>query len=94
MHQSIDGLPPAASTLTCSYSNRTGSLQIVRITNIEGWYFERVVFPGQTIIFCAAMEALLEVYTGNHATCLLSDSIPCGQLEMCEPVQVMPVGAE
>jgi hypothetical protein len=94
MHQSIDGLPSAAHSLTCSYANRTGSLQIVRITNVEGWYFERVVFPGQTIIFCAIADALLEVYTGSHATCLLSDSIPCVHLEVREFGRAVPVGAE
>jgi len=94
MHQPLDGLPPVPTSLTCSYVNRTGSLQIVRITNIDGWYFERVVFPGQTIIFCAAQEAVLEVYTGSHATCLLADSIPCAQLEVREISQVMPVGVD
>ena len=84
MNQSIDGLPPAVTSLTCSYANRTSSLQIVRITNVPGWYFERVIFPGQTILFCAAAEALLEVYTGSHATCLLADTIPCTQLEVKE----------
>ncbi|MBC7880170.1 MAG: DUF1830 domain-containing protein [Anaerolineae bacterium] len=91
MHQSIDGLPPIATSLTCSYANRTGSLQIVRITNIEGWYFERVVFPGQTILFCTAQDAVLEVYTGSHATCLLADTIPCTQLEVQEFSSPLPV---
>jgi hypothetical protein len=91
MHQSIDGLPPATISLTCSYANRTGTLQIVRITNVEGWYFERVVFPGQTILFCTAQDAVLEIYTGSHATCLLADTISCTQLEVQEFSSPLPV---
>ncbi|WP_245595912.1 DUF1830 domain-containing protein [Gloeobacter kilaueensis] len=69
-------------------------MQIVRITNVAGWYFERVVFPAQTILFCTPPEAVLEVYTGSHATCLLADSVPCSQLEIREVVSSLPVAAE
>ncbi|MBW4699188.1 MAG: DUF1830 domain-containing protein [Aphanocapsa lilacina HA4352-LM1] len=94
MQQSLDGLPLAGTHLTCSYANRTGGLQIVRVTNVPGWYFERVVFPAQTILFCALPEAQLEVYTGSHATCLLADTIPCTQLEIREMVSSIAVAAD
>jgi len=29
--------------ILCSYVNATGILQIVRVTNISNWYFERVI---------------------------------------------------
>lgn len=91
MSQSIDGLPPAhTGNLTCVYTSRMSALQIVRISNIEEWYFERVIFPGQTIMFSAPAEAVLEIYSGSYATCLLADCIPCTQLQMREaPVQVV-----
>jgi len=55
-------------------------MQIVRITNIQNWYFERVVFPGQRLMFEAMLEAQLEIHTGMMASAILSDTIPCDRL--------------
>ena len=53
---------------------------MARITNIPNWYFERVVFPGQKLIFEASLEASLEVHSGMMASSILSDTIPCRKL--------------
>lgn len=44
------------------------------------WYFERVVFPGQRLVFESFSAALLEVHTGMMASAILSDTIPCDRL--------------
>jgi hypothetical protein len=54
----------------------------VRITNVVNWYFERVVFPGQRLVFEAIKDALLEIHTGMMASAILSDTIPCERLSL------------
>lgn len=66
----------------CCYRNVTSQIQIARIVNIPNWTFERAVFPGQHLIFKALPEARLEIYTGTIASALLSDKVPCDQLQI------------
>lgn len=49
---SLDALPIAkAQVFLCGYRNETSAIQVIRITNIADWYFERVVFPGAWLLF-------------------------------------------
>ncbi|MEO1295318.1 MAG: DUF1830 domain-containing protein [Cyanobacteria bacterium J06636_16] len=81
MAQILDQLPPDQSEpILCCYVNATSKMQVVRVTNIQNWYFERVVFPGQRLMFEAAPQALLEIHTGMMASAILSDTIPCERL--------------
>lgn len=81
MAQILDHLPSDQSEpILCCYVNATSKVQVARITNIENWYFERVVFPGQRLMFEAVPEALLEIHTGMMASAILSDTIPCERL--------------
>ena len=81
MAQILDPLPPDQSDqILCCYVNATSKIQISRISNIDNWYFERVVFPGQRLVFEAPPEAVLEIHTGMMATAILSDNIPCERL--------------
>jgi hypothetical protein len=81
MAQILDRLPPDQSTpILCCYVNATSKMQVVRITNIHNWYFERVVFPGQRLMFEAIRDAQLEIHTGMMASAILSDTIPCNRL--------------
>jgi Domain of unknown function (DUF1830) len=81
MAQILDPVPNGLkSSMLCCYVNTTSQIQIARISNISNWYFERVVFPGQRLIFEALPEALLEVHTGMMASAILSDTIPCTRL--------------
>jgi hypothetical protein len=68
--------------LLCCYTNSTPQIQVVRITDIPGWYFERVVFPSQRLIFEAPSGSHLEVHTGMMASSILSDTIACQELAM------------
>ncbi len=85
MTQTLDSLPPAHSDpILCSYINTTNRIQIARITNVSDWYFERVVFPGQRLLFEATSDAQLEIHTGTIASAILSDRISCHSLKVTE----------
>lgn len=81
MAQIIDPLPQGENDrLLCCYVNSTSQIQVARITNIPNWYFERVVFPGQRLVFEAVASAMLEIHSGMMASAILSDTIPCSRL--------------
>jgi hypothetical protein len=85
MAQLID--PPPSDepdTILCCYVNATSKIQIARVSNVPNWYFERVVFPGQRLLFEAMPIAMLEIHTGMMASAILSDTIPCLQLKLDE----------
>jgi len=70
--------------ILCGYFNATSLIQIVRIANISNWYFERVVFPGQRLLFEALPDALLEIHTYEMVNAILSNTIPCARLRVNE----------
>jgi hypothetical protein len=85
MAQILDAIPHNENdAILCCYVNATSQIQIARITNITNWYFERVVFPGQRLVFEALPEALLEIHSGMMASSILSDTIPCKRLCVTE----------
>jgi hypothetical protein len=70
------------NSILCCYVNATSQIQIARITNVPNWYFERVVFPGQRLVFEAHQSAALEIHSGMMASAILSDTIPCTKLKL------------
>lgn len=70
--------------ILCGYVNATNQIQIARIGNIQNWHFERVVFPGQRLLFRAAANAQLEIHTGRVARAIVSEIIPCNCLRIDE----------
>ena len=85
MAQILDPLPlDSSSHLVCCYVNATSKIQIARISNVPNWYYERVVFPGQRLVFEAPPKSLLEIHTGMMASAILSDKIPCDRLCILE----------
>ncbi|NJL46755.1 MAG: DUF1830 domain-containing protein [Leptolyngbyaceae cyanobacterium SM2_5_2] len=86
MAQILDPLPSDSSRqILCCYINATSKIQIARITNVPDWYFERVVFPGQRLMFETVPKALLEIHTGMMASAILSDTVPCERLAIDQP---------
>jgi hypothetical protein len=82
MAQIFDPLPPdIQEPALCSYVNATSKIQIARITNIPSWYFERVVFPGQRLVFEAMPHALLEIHSGMMSA-IIADTITCDRLRV------------
>jgi hypothetical protein len=85
MSQIFDPVPATRTDcLLCCYVNVTDKIQVARITNVPNWYFERVVFPGQRLVFEAVREAQLEIHTGMMASAILSDTIACERLILQE----------
>ncbi|MCU0524488.1 MAG: DUF1830 domain-containing protein [Elainella sp. Prado103] len=83
MAQIFDPIPSNAKAyMLCCYVNATSKIQVVRITNIQNWYFERVVFPGQRLVFEALPNAQLEIHCGMMASAILADTIPCNRLRI------------
>ncbi|MEP1062687.1 MULTISPECIES: DUF1830 domain-containing protein [Cyanophyceae] len=81
MTQILDSLPAdCANRILCYYSNNTRKIKLVRITNLPNWYFERVVFPSERLLFEALPEAQLEVYVTNVSTMTLVELIKCDRL--------------
>lgn len=73
---------PTPTPVLCCYINATAHIEIARITNISHWYFERVVFPGQRLIFKAPVTAKLEIHTGTAISSILSETIECQTLQL------------
>lgn len=91
MAQILDPLPSNVSNrILCCYVNATSQIQIARISNIANWYFERVVFPGQRLLFEALPDALLEIHTGSMASAIISDTIPCSRLQIDQNAPGIP----
>jgi hypothetical protein len=91
MSQILDSIPENHDQrLVCCYVNATSKIQIARITNIENWYFEKVVFPGQQLMFETTIDAQLEIHSGMMASSILSDVIPCIQLQVQDESQLVP----
>jgi hypothetical protein len=83
MSQILDPLPKdGVSVILCCYVNATSQIQVSRITNVPNWYFERVVFPGQRLMFEAPPSAQIEIHSGMMASAILSDTIPCERLRI------------
>ncbi|MEO0646172.1 MAG: DUF1830 domain-containing protein [Cyanobacteria bacterium J06650_10] len=69
-----------STKIICGYTNPTSRIQILRISNIENWFFERAVIPQSSILFEAFQDAKLEVHTSEMMSTILSDVIPCCEL--------------
>lgn len=79
--QILDALPTALSErVLCAYQNITPEIQILRISNIANWYFERVVFPCDRLLFETVSGAQLEVYSYSTGISSPASSISCRNL--------------
>jgi Domain of unknown function (DUF1830) len=90
MSQIFDPVPTPNDRMLCCYVNDSSSIQIARITDVPNWYFERVVFPTQRLVFEAVSSAHLEIHTGMMASSILSDTIPCVELAMLDIAAIAP----
>lgn len=70
--------------ILCCYSNSTSRIQTIQIANIADLHFERVIFPGQRVMFEAVPEANLEIKTSENDTSLVS----CDRLRVTEVISL------
>ena len=68
----------------CIYRNDTESVQIIRIAQPNASFFERVVFPNQSIQFAAPIDALLEICECVLSGLIHADTIPCSQIAVVD----------
>lgn len=71
-----------ADPILCCYVNKTDKLQVGRIVNIPNWHFERVILPGQRLLFEAQVAGLLEVHVITDSSTSLLSTIPCPDLQI------------
>ena len=76
----VYSLESQIKSIICAYHNRTSSLQVIKIENIKSFSWEKVVFPGQTILFNTVKQAKLTIYSNDNATAILTDTIACSKL--------------
>lgn len=74
--------------ILCFYTNVTNQIQIARITNIPNWNFERVVFPGQRLLFESVLDAQLQIHTCMTGDAIFLDRITCNCLRVNEGIRV------
>ncbi len=67
------------STQLFYYRNTTSQVQIVRLDQVLP-RFEKVVFPGERLLFYATSMAFLDIYTSPTPDLMLTDRISCAQL--------------
>ena len=79
-HEKIS--PESKKMVTCYYVNRSPWLEILRISNVDLWYFEKIVFPHQRLTFDAPHEGLVEIYTSESGDPALADRLSCEQLKI------------
>lgn len=68
--------------LLCYYANQTQQLQVIKITDKPDLNFERVIFPGQRLLFQAPSTSQLQVYSQTAFATLTQESIPCQDLQV------------
>jgi hypothetical protein len=70
----------SSTRFLCSYTNVTRHLEIIRIKNIPDLHLERVIFPGERLMFEAVPEAQIEIQFHDS----LRVVVPCHQLRVTE----------
>jgi hypothetical protein len=79
----LNSLPTEyTNRILCYYTNPSKQIQIIRIINIPNWYFERVLFPQQRLLFEAIPHAYLEVYKKRFGVADLAATILCDFLQV------------
>lgn len=73
-----------SAAILCCYINVTAHIQIARLPKLKNGFSERVIFPGERLLFEATPEAQLEIHTAKPANIILSQKIPCDRLQVCE----------
>lgn len=74
----------SSEQILCCYANRSELSQTVRITNVPERFFERVVFPGQSILFETHPDALVEVHTFTANDTAVKVDVACDRLRVDE----------
>ena len=82
----------SSEPILCFYTNCTSKIQIVRVNSIQKFDFERIVFPGQRLLFKALPDAQLEIHTNRKESLTeisnLVEVISCVHLRVHEEMSL------
>ncbi len=70
------------STILCYYTNSTRKMQLIRVTDSQNLYLEKIVFPQQRILLEALPKGKLEIYTNQAGNPRCVQIIPCQNLQV------------
>jgi hypothetical protein len=73
-------------SILCCYVNRTNLPQVGWLANLPSWQFERLILPGESILFTTDAEARLELHAVTTKTALHVEQIPCQLLSIGEDI--------
>lgn len=73
---------PQEPLISCCYANTTKSPKIIRMTDADNRYLEKVVLPDTKIYFQAQPESFLEVHGNDMISSILEDRIVCSHLQV------------
>ena len=65
--------------ILCFYINTTSEIQIARL-NSNNINLEKIIFPGDRLLFEALPDAELEIHIGANGQETLCEKIPCLEL--------------
>lgn len=66
------------------YRNTTSQIQVIRVDRVVSQWVEKVVFPGEQMLFYSIPEAWFDVYNSTRTGLTLVRRIPCSQLQVLE----------
>lgn len=70
------------SWMLCYYKNQSQTVQILTIDNVEDWYFERLVYPEERLVFEAPEMAQLRIHYQPASEEPTIEIIPCYQIRV------------
>jgi len=73
---------PKIPLILCYYTNVGNKLQILRLENISEDLNEKIIFPGQRILFQALPGSILKIYAGAAEGEKFIDQIQCQHLRV------------
>lgn len=68
--------------MLCYYNNNTQTIQLLQVKNVENWYFEKIVFPHEYIMFEAPETAQLEIHYQSPMDRISPDILPCSHIQV------------
>jgi hypothetical protein len=72
--------------MLCCYQNHSPKIQIIRSAETERqqlpWHLERVIFPGQRLMFEAPKQSKIQVYSSDPAGMLVDDTVSCDRIRV------------
>ena len=73
------------------YRNSTNQLQIIRVGQTNQQTLEKIIFPGELLMFHASPNSQLEIQSRTTNGLTVVECFPCAQLQVFEKSIVYPI---